>query len=114
MISRIFRFHGYGSLNYVYKHGKSVRTPACALKYIQNKRRSSPRMAVVVSKKVHKSAVTRNRIRRRVYEILRQHQPAITEPYDMVFTIFDQKAATMPHKELFAVITALLREAKII
>jgi len=40
-------------------------------------------LPVVVSKKVHKSAVGRNRIRRRVYEILRQHVPHFTGVYDV-------------------------------
>jgi ribonuclease P protein component len=66
MLSRTHRFHGYGSLKKVYANGKSVRGGLIGLKYLAGG--SKPyRVAVVVSKKVHKSAVVRNRIRRRLY-----------------------------------------------
>lgn len=114
MLAHAFRFHGYGSLNYVYKQGELVRGPLCSLRYVLNTRRKSARVAVVVSKKVHKSAVVRNRIRRRIYELVRQQQPAITEPYDIVFTIFSDKVATVTQAELTSTITDQLRKAHII
>lgn len=114
MIARKFRFHGYGSLNYVYKNGQTVRGTLCSLKYAKNTRRKNFRVAVVVSKKVHKSAVTRNRIRRRIYEIIRAHQDHIGEPYDMVFSVFSDQVVTLPDAELNALITSNLSKAKII
>jgi ribonuclease P protein component len=68
MISRTNRFHGYNSLRNVYRHGNTARGPLFAVKSLQNPRRKSYRLAVVVSRKVNKSAVARNRIRRRLYE----------------------------------------------
>ncbi|MBI3337916.1 ribonuclease P protein component [Candidatus Saccharibacteria bacterium] len=88
MISRKHRFHGYGSLKYVYRHGQTVRGPLTSLKYTHNDRRQTYRLAIVVSKKVNKSAVTRNRIRRRLYEAVRQYESKIIEPYDLVITVF--------------------------
>lgn len=114
MITRALRFRGYGSLNYVYREGKAVRGDLVALKFVLNRRRKLPRVAVVVSKKVHKSAVKRNRVRRRIYEIVRQHLPAITEPYDMVFTVFSDQVETLPQNELAKIITDQLRKANII
>ncbi len=75
MIAKAHRFHGYGSLNFVYKNGKTERGPLFAVKSILNPKRSEYRMAVVVSRKVNKSAVARNRIRRRLYEIVRSLEP---------------------------------------
>ena len=73
MISVRHRFHGYGSLRTVYQRGQTVRGPAITLKYrYRGPQRQPYRVAVVVSRKVHKSAVVRNRIRRRLYEIVRQ------------------------------------------
>jgi ribonuclease P protein component len=60
MISRAHRFHGYNSLNFVYRNGQTVRGPLFAIKYTINPKRKSYRAAVVVSKKVNKSAVARN------------------------------------------------------
>lgn len=114
MIARGLRFHGYGSLNYVYQHGQSVRGTILSVRYHLNQRRSKPRFAVVVSKKVHKSAVVRNRIRRRVYEIVRAQEPAINEAYDIIISIFSDQVAGMPHDELTKIIVSQLQKAKIV
>lgn len=107
MLARRHRFHGYHSLDGVYRRGKAVRGPHGMLKYVDNDRRTDFRVAVVVSKKVHKSAVTRNRIRRRVYEVVRQTwHPA--RAYDVVITIFDAEVATMPADKLQKEITKQL------
>ena len=55
MITRSHRFHGYGSLRFIYRNGKTVRGPLCSLKYIRNTRRKTYRLSVVVNKKVNKS-----------------------------------------------------------
>lgn len=110
MLSRTHRFHGYGSLRYVYRNGKVVRGPYCLLKYAPNSRRSQYRVAVVVSKKVHKSAVVRNRIRRRIYEVVRTSL-APAQPYDLVFTVFSEQLATLPTDQLRKTVRAELRAA---
>jgi ribonuclease P protein component len=74
MISRTNRFHGYSSLRNVYRHGSTARGPLFAVKAIANPKRRSYRLAVVVSRKVNKSAVARNRMRRRLYELAREIQ----------------------------------------
>ncbi|MBA3758266.1 ribonuclease P protein component [Candidatus Saccharibacteria bacterium] len=112
MISRLNRFHGHGSLRYVYQHGHVVRGPLCSLKYVQNDKRKNYRLAVVVSKKVHKSAVRRNRIRRRLYEAFRLQAAAIP-PYDMVLTVFHEQIADIPSEELTLMVRAQLKQAGI-
>lgn len=114
MISRLNRFHGLGSLRFVYRTGKTVRVPWCAIKYGRNQRIKSFRVAVVVSKKVSKSAVVRNRIRRRVYEVVRMHEAHITEPYDVVITVFSDQAAEMPVDQMRRDIARLLKQSGIV
>ena len=114
MINRKHRFHGYGSLRFVYKNGQTVRGQFGAIKYVPNPRRRDYRMAVVVSRKVHKSAVVRNRIRRRVYEIVRKNESRIPEAYDMVFTVFSDQVAELDALELQDRILAKMQEAGII
>lgn len=113
MISRIHRFHGYGSLRYVYRNGKTVRGQLCSLKYSPNPKRNNYRLAVVVSRKVSKSAVVRNRIRRRLYEAVRLLEDKITGPYDIILTVFHESVAEMPADKLSSQIKALLKEANI-
>lgn len=114
MISRTHRFHGHGSIKYVYSRGAIVRGPVCVLKYISNPRRKTWRAAVVVSRKVHKSAVVRNRIRRRLYEIIRLHLPKDGQPMDIVFIVHTEQAAIMPVAELERQIVSQLRKAGIV
>lgn len=114
MILRTHRFHGYNSLRHVYSRGMTVRGSFLALKYVVNQRRHTYRVAVVVSRKVHKSAVVRNRIRRRIYEVIRTHQADIGQPYDLVVTVFNEQLATMPAPELQAAVTELLYKAGIL
>ncbi len=114
MISRENRFHGYNSLRTVYTRGKSVRGPWIAVKFSPNPRRSSYRAAVVVSRKVHKSAVVRNRIRRRLYEIVRRHEAGIAQPVDIVITVFDDHIANIPAPQLEIALLDLFHQARII
>lgn len=107
------RFHGHGSLRYVYKNGQAVRGRLITLKHTSNPRRKTPRIAVVVSKKVYKRAVGRNKIRRRIYEAIRQELPDIVENQDLVFLVFSSEILTMPHAELVKVIKQLVAGAHI-
>jgi len=112
MISRDNRFHGHNSLRGVYNRGRTVRGPLCALKFAPAKTEGTYRAAVVVSKKVSKSAVVRNRIRRRLYELIRTSALA-AEPYDIVLTVFSDQLADMPAKEVEHIWLGLLNQAKI-
>lgn len=113
MLQQRYRFHGYGGLRYLYRHASAERSRLLTVKYVANRRRRMPRIAVVVSKKVHKSAVGRNRIRRRIYEILRQQVPHFTGVYDVALIITSSEVLTTPHDELVLVVKNLLVRAGI-
>jgi ribonuclease P protein component len=68
--------------------------------YSQNDRRKDYRMAVVVSKKTAKSAVVRNKIRRRLYEAVRTQKALNGLPVDVVFVVQNPGLSTMPADEL--------------
>ena len=114
MIGRTHRFHGHNSLRFAYQNGKTVRGPLCALRYVRNERRSSYRLAVVVSKKVSKSAVVRNRIRRRLYEAFRELEPQVQMPYDLILTVFTEQVAEMPIDELRRALRAQCKQAGVL
>lgn len=114
MISKFHRFHGYGSLRFVYHSGKTVRGPLTSVKFTLNPKRDSYRLAVVVSKKVHKSAVVRNRIRRRLYEVVRRLEPQFKGAYDIVYTVFHEQVADLPAADLEYLVQNQLSEAGII
>lgn len=113
MIGRSNRFHGRGAIKRLHSGGKSVRTGSLALRYSPNPRRQSYRLAVVVSRKVSKSAVVRNRIRRRIYEHVRILFTNIAIPYDLVVMVYDEKLATVPADTLASEINGLFKKAKL-
>jgi ribonuclease P protein component len=111
MISVRHRFHGYGSLRGVYNRGQTVRGSFISLKFTDRDDQRVYRAAVVVSRKVHKSAVVRNRIRRRIYEIIRRSDTSLTVHKDLVFTVFSEQVATLEQPKLIMAIEQLLRKA---
>ena len=83
------------------------------LKYSSHPKRKLPRVAVVISKKVIKGAVGRNRVRRRIYEIMRQELPEVKQNSDIVLIVFSGEVLTLPAPELRAAVKQLLSEADI-
>ena len=105
------RFHGHGSLKYVYTHGKAIRSRLVTLKYTTHPKRKDQRIAVVVSKKVVKGAVGRNRIRRRIYEVVRHELLGIQPSKDLVLIVFSAELLTITHEELVGTIQQLFKDA---
>lgn len=100
MLAKIHRFHGYGSIKGVYQRGKNYRAPLMTLKVSTRNTNRPFRVAVVVSKKVSKSAVVRNRIRRRIYESVRTMPDKNLPGRDMVFTVHSDSLASIDDKKL--------------
>ena len=113
MISKTHRFHGYNSLNFAYRKTRPIKGKGLSLRAIKNPRRKTFRVAVVVSRKVHKSAVKRNRIRRRIYEIIRKEHN-INKPYDLIIMVYDGFLADIDSQKLSAEITRLFKKAGVI
>lgn len=113
MLSQHLRFHGYNSLRYLYRNGEAIRSQLFTMKFIHNPRRQHSRVAVVVSKKVLKKAVGRNRIRRRVYEILRHELPLIKGSYDIVCIVSSPEVREMEFEALRGQIKEMLSDANL-
>ncbi|HSX27983.1 MAG TPA: ribonuclease P protein component [Candidatus Saccharimonadales bacterium] len=114
MLSAAYRFHGHRSLSFLFRQGNVTRRKMLSLKYILNSRRPTSRCAVVVGRKVSKSSPVRNRIRRRIYEIVRVHWTELQSGYDMAFFVYDDSVATLEHAELEALVVGLLKDAGIL
>ena len=113
MLSFHNRFHGHGALRYVYKNGTARYGSIMTVKSVVNNRRKTPRIAVVVGKKVLKSAVGRNRIRRRIYELFREDLHVLRPNSDIVCIVTSAGARTIDHEALKSELQSLLREAKL-
>lgn len=112
MLSKKYRFHSRGGVRYVYKYGKTLRTPKMSLTFTENTR-GFTRVAVVVSKKVEKSAVKRNHIRRRIYEALRVNFDLVPKKTDYIFVVYSNEVLTMPFKELEKLLGGLVTDSKV-
>ena len=113
MLSKKYRFHSRGGVRYTYQNGNTIRGSKISLVFAENSR-NKQRYAVVVSKKVLKSAVGRNRIRRRVYEAIRLTLPKVNKPVDCIFIIYHKDILNLDFKEIQKIIRDLLKEADIL
>ncbi len=111
MLAYKYRFHGHGSLRYLFRNGTTARNRQVLVRYCENRNRTDSRVAVVVGKKVSKSAVKRNRIRRRVFEVVRTHLDVLKPSHDVSLTVFSLELLTMPPKELEGVVLGALAQA---
>ncbi len=84
------------------------------MRAVENTRRKEPRCSVVVSKKVLKSAVGRNRIRRRVYHVLHAELGEFDHAQDIVVGVCSSEVAFMPSDELKTQLINQLVEARAI
>jgi ribonuclease P protein component len=107
MLNTTHRFHGYNSLRRTYSQGTNARGVFIGLKFAPRQGARPYRVAVVVGKKVNKSAVVRNRIRRRVYEAVRTSNITV-DSLDLIFTVFNDKLADISSEELASQIDNLL------
>lgn len=112
MLRASLRFHGHGSLKFLYKNAEAYRSRYMTVKVIANPHRTSSRFSVVVSKKVHKSAVGRNRIRRRLYEVVRQELPRLNGVYDVALIVTSGETLFADHTELQATIREAFTQAE--
>lgn len=112
MLNKKYRFHSRGGVRYVYQNGKTIRSPRVSLVFAKNTR-GFTRFGVIVSKKVEKSAVKRNLIRRRVYEALRINLKLIPKDFDYLFVVYSKEIGRMKFSELEKVLGELVEESKV-
>lgn len=112
MLSKKYRFHSRGGVKYTYRKGKTIRNPKISLVYAPNIR-GKQRFGVVVSKKVLKTAVGRNRIRRRIYEAIRLELPHFKVSQDSLFVVYSREVKDLPFDELRNMVRSLLKESQI-
>ena len=112
MLSKKYRFHSRGGVKYVYQKGNTIRKPGISLVFCDNTKKYT-RIAVVVSKKVEKTAVKRNRIRRRIYEALRINMDLVPKERDYIFVVYDKKIERIAFRELEKLLGELVAESKV-
>ena len=114
MLKRQFRFHGINSLSWTYKHSRSIRNNYYTLRYSNNQKTKQFKVAIVVSRKVSKSAVTRNLIRRRFYEVVGGVKEGIKNNTDLIFVVQNVDVVNLPFEELTQLINKSIVESGVL
>lgn len=65
----------------------------------------------MISKKVHKSAVGRNRARRRIYEIIREELPQMEAVHDVVVIVSSAEVLSTSPEDLKKQLTQLFNQS---
>ncbi len=97
-------------MNYLYKNADSYRSKLFAMRTLRTNKQN-PRFAVIVSKKVFKRAYGRNRMRRRIYEIVRSELPQLVPNQDTALIIMTSEVMNASHTDLEDNIKQLLSQA---
>lgn len=88
--------------------GSARRGRLVMMRYYANTNQSTSRCAIIVSKKVLKSAVKRNRARRRIYNIVRHNIQSLQMPTDIVFVVVSPEIITISPADLAVELSKLL------
>lgn len=101
MISHSHRFRGRKRINEVYRLGKPSRGELFNTRTLAS---NTPnfRVAIVVSKKVARSAVTRNRIRRKIYTCFHSPELKELESVDIIINVYSAEVAKATQPAIIA------------
>jgi len=98
MLTKPYRLSRQSDFGKLKKNGRSFFSPSLRFRYLANYLPQS-RFSVVVSTKISKKAVVRNRLRRQLLEIIRLNLAKIKPGYDfLIFT--SQKALDLDYGQM--------------
>lgn len=90
MLKKDNRLSGNKQIKEVFEKGKMRQSPLFGVLYIKDKNPAvagQVKFGIVVSKKISKKAVERNRIRRKIYEEVGEILPKVKEGLRVVFLV---------------------------
>lgn len=109
MLPRDLRLRRAADVDRVFRRGASVSVGMLLAKSLPNQQ-ETPRVAVLVGKKLAKKAVHRNRIKRRLRELVRLHFAAVPAGVDLLIIARDPKLAVRDFRELSTEMLTLLHK----
>ena len=113
MLKKQNRIHGRSVFKRILNSGQMARGDLISLNYSPS-RGKNLKSAVVVSRKVSKSAVKRNRIRRRIYEVVRLNYLPLNLKVNLIFIVFSQDIDLLSYQELVERLDGLMKKAELI
>ena len=97
----------------VIKQGEKIEKDFLVLKFSENSLKDVSRIGFIVSKKVSKKAYLRNKIKRRLREIIKDNLDNLKPGYDLIF--FTKKAIKeKDFLEIEKIVKEILKQAKLL
>lgn len=97
----------------IFNSGKTVRNSFLFIKFLRVRAQKASKFGIVVSAKVSKKAVVRNRIRRQISEVIRANLDHIGNNVNVAI-VANSKIVGKEFTEIKKVVSELLKKAKII
>ena len=85
MLAQIYSLKGEKIINEILKKGQKKQSENFGVFFVDRKNTGLPKFAFVISKKISKLAVNRNRVKRAMGESVRRNVPRVPKGYDFVF-----------------------------
>lgn len=84
-LPKTYRFTSKKEFDFVKKNGKIIHAPLFSSLVLEDKNATIPKFGVIVSKRIDKKAVVRNRVRRIIYEAVRLLLPEVRQNIRVIF-----------------------------
>jgi len=85
MLAQKYRLSRPGDFKLIFQQGRKISTPLFLIRYQPNNLAYS-RFTVIVANKISKQAVVRNKIKRRLREIIKLNFSKLKQNYDIIIT----------------------------
>jgi len=112
MLSREYKLKKDNDFKKVFEKGKSYRDDFIKIRFLKNGLEIT-RFGIVVSSKISKKAVARNRIKRRLEEIIHSRLDQVKSGFDIVI-LFEPKVVDKNYKQIEEAFVNLVEKAKLI
>lgn len=111
MLSREYKLKKDNDFKKVFEKGKFYRNDFIKIRFLKNNL-GITRFGIVISSKISKKAVSRNRVRRRLEEIIRIRLDQIRSGFDIV-VLFEPEVIGKNYKQIEEVFVNLIEKAKL-
>ncbi len=113
MITKVHRLLRIHKFEEIFREGKRAMTPFFVV-YIRENGLSISRFSIVVSLKISKKAVERNRIKRRIRAFLHTTIPTIKKGSDVIIRVNSSVVALLPYRDVERELIQVLKKAQLI
>lgn len=114
MLNKINRLTKEKDFENLFKNGQAFHSQLFNLKIVRNKLNNT-RFGFIISKKVSKKAVERNKIKRRLREVIRKEIEQIKNGYDAVIIVKNnQEVIKKEYLQIKNEVDNLIKKAKIL